>query len=79
MSPGVLRLPNSQRHKIEAKYPTEDQWKNAAIQFWIASDPCASWRRLVRQLDWLEEQAVAKQIHCYAEKLTGMIIIHALN
>ena len=79
MSPGVLRLPNSQRHKIEAEYSTEDQQKIAAVQFWLASDPCASWRRLARQLDWLEEQAVAKQIYPYVEKLTGMICKHQSN
>ena len=76
MSPGVLRLPNSQRRKIESEYSTEDQKRNAAVEFWLAFDPCASWRRLVRQLDWLEEYAVAKRIHHYAEKVPGMICIH---
>lgn len=75
MSPGVLRLPNSQQRKIESEYSTEDQKRNAAVEFWLAFDPCASWRRLVRQLDWLEEHAVAKQIHRYAEKVSGMMHI----
>ena len=69
---GVLWLPASQRHKIESEYSTEDQQKKAAVQFWLSSDPHASWRRLITQLDKFEEDAVAKQIHCYAEKLTGM-------
>ena len=69
---GVLRLPASQRHKIEAEYSTEDQWRKTAVQYWLASDPYASWRRLITQLDQFKEHTVAKQIHCYAEKLTGM-------
>ena len=72
---GVLLLPASQRHKIESEYSTEDQRKKAAIQFWLSFDPYASWRRLIRQLDFFEEHDVAKQIHHYAEKLTGMTCI----
>ena len=72
---GVLWLPDSQRRKIESEYSTEDQQKKVAIQFWLSSDPFASWRRLIRQLDQFEEHAVAKQIGRYAEKLTGMTCI----
>ena len=72
---GVLWLPASQRRKIESEHSTEDQRKKAAVQFWLSSDPCASWRRLITQLDRFEEHAVAKQIHRYAEKLTGMTCI----
>ena len=69
---GVLQLPESQRHKIEAEYSTEDERRTAAVRYWLASDPYASWRRLIRQLHRFEEHAVAKQIYHYAEKLTGM-------
>ena len=69
---GVLQLPESQQHKIEAEYSTEDERKTAAVRYWLASDPYASWRRLITQLDDFEEHAMAKQILCYAEKLTGM-------
>ena len=69
---GVLQLPESQRHKIEAEYSTEDECKTAAVRYLLASDPYASWRRLIRQLYDFEEHAVAKQILRYAEKLTGM-------
>ena len=75
-SPGILFLPDSQRHKIEAEYATEDQRRNAAVQFWLVSDPYASWRRLITELDVFEEHAVAKQIHRYAEKLTGIKCTH---
>jgi hypothetical protein len=69
---GVLYLPESQRLKIESEYSTEDQRRTAAVRYWLASDPYASWRRLITQLDDFEEYAVAKKIHHYAEKLTGM-------
>ena len=71
-SGGVLRLPKSQRYKIEVEYSTEDKRRTAAVRYWLASDPYASWRRLIRQLHTFEEHAVAKQILHYAEKLTGM-------
>ena len=74
--PGILFLPASQRRKIEAKYVTEDQRRNAAVQLWLVSDPYASWRRLITQLDYYEEHAVALQIHHYAEKLTGTKCTH---
>ena len=71
---GVLQLPESQRRKIEMEYSAEDERKTAAVRYWLASDPYASWRRLIRQLNFFEEHAVAKQIlHSdYAEKMTGM-------
>ena len=72
ISLGVLQLHKSQRRKIEAEYSTEDERKTAAVLYWLASDPYASWRRLIRQLHIYEEHAVAKQILRYAEKLTGM-------
>ena len=77
--PGVLYLPGSQRCKIEAEYTTEDQWRNVAVHFWLVSDPHASWRRLIIELDRYEEYDVAKQIHRYAEKLTGMTCTHQIT
>ena len=69
---GILRLHESQQHKIEAEYSTEDEWRTAAVRYWLAFDPYASWRRLIKQLHIFEEHAVAEQIYCHAEKLTGM-------
>ena len=76
---GVLQFSDSQRHKIESVYSTEGQKRIAAVQLWLASDPYASWRRLITRLDMFEEHAVAKQIHRYAEMLTGMIIYTLQN
>ena len=79
LGPGVLRLPDSRRRKIKAEYTTEDQWRNAAVHFWLVSDPYASWRRLITELDEYEEYDMAKQIHRYAEKLTGMSCTHQIT
>ena len=71
---GVLDLPDSQRHKIEDKYATENQCRNAAVHFWLFSDPYASWRKLIRQLDCLRQHTLAERIRDYAEKLSGMLV-----
>ena len=71
---GVLILPYSQRHKIVKEHATENQRRNAAVHFWLFSDPYASWRKLIRQLDRLRQHALAERLHDYAEKLTGMLI-----
>ena len=40
----VLLLPYSQQLKIVNEYATENQRRNAAVHFWLFSDPYASWR-----------------------------------
>ena len=71
---GVLFLPLSQRHKIVNEYATENQCRYAAVHFWLFSDPYASWRKLIRQLDDYKQHAVANRIRVYAEKLSGMLV-----
>ena len=70
----VLILPRSQRYKIENEYATENQRRNAAVHFWLFSDPCASWRRIIRQYNVYGQHAVVERIRDYAEKLTGMLV-----
>ena len=72
---GILVIPRSQRHKIQNEYVTENQRRNSAVHFWLFSDPYASWRRLITQLDSCYEHKVADQIRHYAEKVTGMLDI----
>ena len=72
-SSGVLGLPRSQRHKIEAKYTGEAERKKEGVQYWMWNCPYASWRMLITHLDWKGKHAVADQIRGYAEKLTGML------
>ena len=67
----VLLLPHSQRRKIKNEYATENQHRNAAVHFWLFSDPYASWRRLIARLDFNGQHAVVGRIRDYAEKLTA--------
>ena len=69
----VLQLPTSQWYKIEGKYTGETERKREGIKYWLWNCPYASWRLLMKQLDWWEKHAVADQIRGYAEKLTGML------
>ena len=73
ISSGVLQLPLSQRHKIEAKYTGEAERKKEGVKHWMWNSPYASWRWLITGLDREKEHAVADQIRGYAEKLTGML------
>ena len=70
---GVLRLPGSQRRKIEAKYAGETERKREGVKYWLWNCAYASWRWLITNLDWEEEHSVADKIRGYAEKLTGML------
>ena len=70
---GVLKLPDSQKLKIEEKYAGETERKREGVKYWLWNNPYASWRLLITQLDQKEEYAVADQIRGYAEKLTGML------
>ncbi len=65
----VLSIPSSQRRKIEKEFASEDQCRTAAVNFYLHNHLYASWRRIIRGLDWY---GVHHKIQHYAEKLTGM-------
>ena len=67
----VLAIPYSQQWKIESEFASEDQHRTAAVNFYLHNDPYASWRHIIRGLDWYGEH---HKIQHYAEKLTGMLI-----
>ena len=66
----VLQIPSSQKMKIEREFASEDQRRTAAVNFYLHNFPYASWRHIITGLDWWDEP---HRIHCYAEKLTGML------
>ena len=76
---GVLQLPPSQQRKIEGKHAGETERKREGVENWLWNHPYASWRLIITQLDWMEEHAVADQIHGYAEKLTGILGSSTVN
>ena len=68
---GVLSFPDSQRRKIEGEFASDDQRRtHAAVNFYLHNHLYASWRRIIRGLDWLHEH---HKIQHYAEKLTGIL------
>ena len=67
----VLAIPHSQQRKIEGELASEDQRRTAAVNFYLHNHPYASWRDIIRVLDWQGEH---HKIQHYAEKLTGMSI-----
>ena len=66
----VLQIPSSQKMKIEREFASEDQCRTAAVNFYLHNHPYASWRHIIRSLDWF---GVPHKIHRCAEKLTGML------
>ena len=66
-----LYIPPSKREDIKQKFPDEMEQKKQLISHWIYTDPLASWRRLIRALDVMEETKMADSIRSYAEPLTG--------
>ena len=67
-----IGIPKSKREEIRQKFPDEMEQKKQLISHWINTDPLASWRRLIRQLDNMKETKIADSIRSYAEPLTGM-------
>ena len=68
----VLNIPDNKRDELERGYPNVEQRIEATVRFWLLTDPLASWRRLIEQLDEQDEHVSADQIRHYAEELTGM-------
>ncbi len=65
----VLVIPYSQRKKIVKEFASEDQHRTATVNFYLHNYPYASWRHIIRGLNW---RGVHHKIQHYAEKLTGM-------
>ena len=66
-----LDVPKSKEEDIRQNFPDEMDQKKQSMTYWINTDPLASWRRLINQLDWMGETKVADSIRSNAEPLTG--------
>ena len=73
---GWLYIPRSKQDEIRRNFPDEMEQKRQAISYWINTDPLASWRKLIRALDWMEETEVADSIRSNAEPLTGIVTMN---
>ena len=72
-----LYISKDKRTSIRETYSDPDEQKRQLILYWITTDPLASWRRLIRQLDEMSQSPVADTIRDYAEPLAGEIILYA--
>ena len=73
-----LSIPSSKQKEIKITFSdTIDQIKEA-MKYWIDTDPLASWRRLITQLDRVEEIELANSIRSYAEPLPGKYSVTSL-
>ncbi len=71
----ILGIPGSKRDAIERECSTDEERLRVCVQYWLLRDPYASWRCIIRRLDWNEHSAIADTIRSYAEKLTGEVSI----
>ena len=70
----ILRIPYSKYQEVKEEFMTEDHCLKALVQFWLLTDPLASWRRIVHGLYWTHDDnfhTIADKIRHYAEELTG--------
>ena len=68
----VLYIPDNKRDELEREYPNVEQRIEATVRFWLLTDPLASWRRIIQQLDFWDKHVNADRIRHYAEELPGM-------
>ena len=67
----LLEIPGSILDEISKEHRADDQRETAVIHYWLLHDPLASWRRLIDQFHWWNEDGLANRIYHYAEELTG--------
>ena len=70
----MLDIPDSKLSEIEGEYLSDEEREVTVIRYWILRDPFASWRRIIRQLEWDSKHDHANRIYHYSEELTGMCV-----
>ena len=71
-----LYIPEDKRREIQHVYSDP---KEQLILYWMATDPLASWRRLIRKLDDMSQSPVADAIRDFAEPLAAGIYSVQIN
>ena len=74
-----LYIPDEKREEIQQQYDDPDEQKKQLILYWMATDPLASWRRLIRELDDMCLCPVADAIRDFAEPDLPGIHTHSLK
>ena len=69
-----LYISAEKRKEIQQAYPDTEEQKRQLIHYWMSTDPLASWRRLITQLDRMSQSPVADAIRDFAEPLLAGIV-----
>ena len=66
-----LYISKEKREEIQQLYSDPEEQKRQLIIYWMSTDPLASWRRLIRELDDMKQSPVADAIRDFAEPLAA--------
>ena len=64
-----LYITEEKRNEVQRVYSDPEEQKRQLILYWMSTDPLASWRRLIRELDDMGQNPVADAIRDFAEPL----------
>ena len=74
----LLAIPPSKLRELKSAHLSTDEQEAAVVRYWLLRDPLASWREIIRQLDFWSinydcghYSDIADRIRHYAEELTG--------
>ena len=71
-----LYISEEKMEEIQQVYSDPEEQKRQLILYWMSTDPLASWRRLITELDSMSQSPVADSIRDFAEPLaTGRTYI----
>jgi hypothetical protein len=66
-----LDISEEKRKEIQLVYSDPEEQRRQLILYWMSTDPLASWRRLIRQLDRMSQSPVADAIRNFVEPLAA--------
>ena len=66
-----LYISEEKRKEIQLVYSDPEEQRRQLILYWMSTDPLASWRRLITQLDEMRHSPVVDGIRDFAEPLAA--------
>ena len=66
-----LDISGEKKKEIQLVYSDPEEQRRQLILYWMSTDPLASWRRLIRELDRMRQSPVADGIRDFAEPLAA--------
>lgn len=67
-----LRIPQVKVEEIKKQFLTSVDRLSVVFKYFLQLHPFASWRRIIRALERIEEHVITKCIRAYAEPVSGM-------